>query len=113
MAGLRFDPAQLLKGLDAAQQRTLYAVETAGRVGAAEMERYAKREAPWTNRTGLARSTIQGKVERSEYGVRITLAGGVYYMVYLELARKKRWAILWPTVQQKGPEILRQIARLK
>lgn len=112
-SGLRFDPAQMVRNLDNLQQRTLYAVEVAGRVGAAKMEGAAKINAPWKDHTGFARGTIQGKCERREYGVRITLTGGVYYAVYLEYAMQKRWAILWPTVKQMGPEILQEIARLR
>lgn len=111
-SGLKFDPAQMLRGLDNLQQRQLYALETAGKAGAAQMERHAKDHAPWQDRTGLARTSIQGACERREYGVRITLSGGVYYAVYLEYAMGKRWAILWPTIAQLGPEILRQIGGL-
>lgn len=112
-SGLRFDAQQMIKNLDAMQQRTLYALEVAGRTGAAKMEGYAKTNYPWQPRSHMAHTTIQGKCERTEYAVRITLSGGVYYMVYLELAMKKRWAILWPTVRTLGPDILREIARLK
>lgn len=112
-SGLKFDPAQMLRGLDNLQQRQLYALETAGKVGAAQMETYAKRYAPWHDRTGHARGTIQGKCERREYGVRITLSSGMYYAVYLEYAMGKRWAILWPTMDKLGPDILREIGRLR
>ncbi|MEF9894278.1 MAG: hypothetical protein RSJ41_02595 [Clostridia bacterium] len=112
-SGLKFDPAQMLRNLDGLQQRRLYALEVAGQVGAAKMETQAKTCAPWQDRTGFARGTIQGKCERREYGVRITLSSGVYYAAYLEFAMKKRWAILWPTMVKMGPEILRQIARIK
>ena len=111
-SGLRFDPAQMLRGLDNLQQRQLYALETAGKVGAAQMEQHAKSYAPWHDHTGDARGTIQGKCERREYGVRITLSSGVYYAMYLELAMGKKWAILWPTIAKLGPEVLRQIGRI-
>lgn len=111
--GLHFDAAQMLRNLDAHQQKRLYAVEAAGKVGAAQMESYAKQNAPWQDRSGDARRRMQGKCERREYGVRIILSGGVYYAVYLEYAMKKRWAILWPTIRKLGPEILAQIVRIK
>lgn len=114
-SGLRFDPAQMVQNLDRMQQRTLYAVEVAGRVGAAKMQAQATAPGspPWKDHSHFARTTIQGKCERREYGVRITLSGGVYYMVYLEYAMGKRFAHLWPTVRKMGPEILQEIARLK
>ena len=112
-SGFRFDPAQLVDILNAKEQRALFALETAGRTGAAQMEHSAKEGRPWDDRSGNARDTIQGKAERTGSGVRITLSGNMYYSVYLEFAMKKRWAILWPTISQMGPEILNQIARLQ
>ena len=42
------------------KQRSMFAAEQVAKNGAAKMEGEAKRGAPWTDRTGLARQTIRG-----------------------------------------------------
>ena len=111
--GLRFDPSGMLRGLDAYQQKTAYAINAAAKVGAAQMERDAQTHYPWTPRSGRAHQGIRGTVQERGFGARITLSGNVYYMVYLELARGKKWAILWPTIRKMGPEVLRALNRLR
>lgn len=77
--------------------------ETAGK----DLEAKAKAKAPWTDRTGNARNTIQGGFQWSgENGV-IYISGNVDYFQYLELYHQKRWAILWPTITANQADILK------
>jgi hypothetical protein len=66
----------------------------------AEAEKDAKRNAPWTDRTGNARRSITGTravVEGHEaYGY---LYIGVYYGVFLELCNQGRFRIIFPTLE--------------
>ena len=115
-SGIRIDPSNMIRKSAAEIERKSYALEVLGRVAAARMENEAKAEPPaghpWQNRTYMAERSIAGRVDRRGDITRISLSGGVRYMVYLELAMGKRFAILWPTIKRNANEILKAVARL-
>lgn len=68
---------------------------------------------PWTDRTGMAKATLNAKVSLpSQNVVRITLAHGVSYGIWLELAHGKNWAIVGPTVNKEGPKMVSELNSL-
>lgn len=83
-----------------------------GKTQAASLEAEAKKNRPWSDRTAQARQRITGYCEKTDVGVRIYLSHGVNYGVYLELANEKRYAIIYPTLRQNGPEIMRDFSHL-
>lgn len=72
------------------------------------LEDYMRRNRPWTDRTGAAKARLNHSVEPNWAAdkVRITLAHGVYYGVYLEFAMEKRFAIIYPTILTMGPGVV-------
>lgn len=76
--------------------------DTAGK----NMEAKAKMNAPWTDRTGAARNSIQGGFQWNGENGLIYISGNVDYFKYLELYHEKKWAILWPTITEHQSEIL-------
>lgn len=50
--------------------------------------------------------------KKKENGIRITLAHGVNYGLWLELAHEKRFAIVKPTIELKGNDVLKGYANL-
>jgi len=83
-----------------------------GTVAGNAMEGDAKIKAPWTDRTGNARNSIQGKFGWKGNQAVITLSGNMNYSVYLELANEKKYAILKPTVDKWTPNIISGYQRL-
>lgn len=79
---------------------------------AKKLEGEAKRSAPWTDRTGNARNSIQGTAGWDGETLKVILSGGMHYSVYLELAHEKKYAILKPTIDKNAPEILRKYQKL-
>lgn len=77
-----------------------------------KLEGYAKKDAPWTDRTTNARNSIQGKSEWKGNASVITLSGNMSYSVYLELANGKRYAVLSPTIQSYSGEIINGYRKL-
>lgn len=74
---------------------------------ASEIEAKMKINRPWTDRTGMAKATLRAKVSQpNKHLVRITLAHGVDYGIWLELAHGKNYAIIAPTVNEEGPRIV-------
>ena len=66
----------------------------------AEAEAEAKREAPWTDRTGNARNSIGGYTDDSNKDNPVgILSIGVYYGVFLELKNNGKYRIVWPMLE--------------
>lgn len=102
----------LSRQLSEIDQRRLYRQEVTARTAAARMEAWAKANKRWKDHTGHAVGGLRGRSARSGAVITITLSGSVRYMVYLELAHKKKYAILWPALQRHQSEILNAMARI-
>lgn len=110
--GYRVDITSLVSGMADAKLKTMFALETYGKAAAAKLEARAKQDAPWKNRTGLARQTMMGVSDWAASVYRIGIAGNMNYSPYLELARDKQYAVLWPTINNMQAEILRGMRNL-
>lgn len=105
MAGLEGD---LLKNLETMSKRAPVAVKMYANTAAKKLEKDAKQRAPWTDRTGQARQRLTAFVTELNPGICvITVAHGVDYGIWLELAHEKRFATIMPTIQRDSPEIMR------
>ena len=72
-----------------------------------QLESQMKVNRPWTDRTGMAKARLNTSVSKTETSsYRITLAHGVDYGIWLELANEKNYAIIAPTIQQESPKII-------
>lgn len=116
-SGLKFDTASIQKGLKSFENRAKSAFQTYADASALKMQDYAKTHAKWTDRSGRARTTLTGSASVIDKGFKITLAYGVEYGVWLELANEKKYAILQKTIDTVGkkqviPGLNRLIDRL-
>lgn len=78
------------------------AVRVLAEQGALRMRGYAQSNARWTDRTGSARQRLNAFVSATSYGYRITLAHGVDYGIWLELAHEKKYSIIPETINYVG-----------
>lgn len=108
---IRMDTRALEKGLDRRKMMTEYGLRQAGSMEAKRLAIHAQLNKPWRDHSGNATRGIHGRATFSGNELKITLSGSVNYMVYLEFARKKRWAILWPTIETRGRTAIENIAR--
>lgn len=108
---IRVETQEHLRKLTEVQSRTLFACLTYGKAAANKLVRTAKLTYRWEGRTHLAKDTLNGGASEIAPGrVRVELAHGMRYGVYLETVRfrhKGRLAILYPTVKKLAPDILR------
>lgn len=92
------------------------AVETAvmayGKTAGEKLRARAVEDRPWTDRTAHARQRLHSDVKRIDTGIRIILAHGVEYGIYLELAHEKRYAVIYPTLLKEGPGVMRGLEGL-
>ena len=82
-------------------------VAEAMKEGAARVEAYAKSNAPWADRTGEARNGLVADVSMDGGEVTLTLAHTAEHGYWLELIQEGRFAIIMPTLEALGPEIIR------
>ena len=98
---------ELSQNLDEFQGRLKYAVQMYASTKANELEALMKANRKWTDRTGMAKARLNASVsEPDENTIRITLAHGVEYGIWLELANEKNFAIIAPTLSQQGPRVI-------
>lgn len=110
--GFKMDTSALSRALYDMEKRTLENCEIYAHNAAKQLQSFARAEAPWRDHTGHARGGITGTASRSGSRITITLSGSAHYLVYLELAHGKRWAVLWPAMQRHAPRILQGFAQI-
>lgn len=98
----------LTDGLETMKKKADAALLLYTKTSALKLQNSMRSNAPWKDRTGRARQTLTGTGYKAEdnSGYIIKLAHGVNYGVFLELAHEKRFAIIKPTIQAHGPEVL-------
>lgn len=67
---------------------------------------YARANAPWTDQTGDARSGLQSGVTLDNESLEIELYHTVEYGIWLEVRWGGKYAIIIPTVEAIGPQLL-------
>lgn len=110
--GFSFDPSRVLGNMAAIKQRSMYAAEKVAENGAAKLEAEAKRDASWTDRTGLARQTIRGVSGWDGGKLKCGITGNMSYSPYLEFTHEGRDAVLFPTVERNRGGIMEQYRKV-
>ena len=110
---LDYSESNLKKNLDKMSVKLGAVILMYAATKASEIEAKMKINRPWTDRTNMAKTTLRARVSQpSENIVRITLAHGVDYGIWLELAHGKNYAIIAPTVREEGPRIVEDLDNL-
>lgn len=113
MAGIKFDLSGMISGLADCESKADIAIRMLAEQGALQLQNSARENRKWTDRTGHARQRLTGYVGKIPEGYRITLAHGVDYGIWLELANEKRFAIIPQTIEYVGTfEIMPGFERL-
>ena len=109
---LEWDQRELANRLRNMPQRVERALFAIMRFEAPRAERYMKTSAPWNDQTGNARNglTARGFKDGTNYG--IDLAHAVPYGIWLEVRWSGRLAVIQPTIQHQGPEVMQTVAGL-
>lgn len=108
-----YNSSSLSKNLQVMSTKVGAAVLMLASTEASRLESYMKLNRPWTDRTGMAKMTLKTFVSQpSNNKIRITLSHGVDYGIWLELAHEKNYAIIGPTINQEGPEVIKHFQDL-
>lgn len=111
--GIVWDDAELIGKLRAAPIKANRALVAAVQYHRPRAERMMKTGAPWTDRTGNARSSLFTKAEiepMRSYG--FVLGHGVSYGIWLEVRFSGRFATVIPTIQREGPAFMVTASKL-
>jgi hypothetical protein len=121
---------QMIQAMRQYDRRVRQAIESVAQYWAAAFEAYAKRNAPWTDRTANARQSLHGYTggnaptvsitgveypdERklSQDTVTIFLSHGVVYGQYLETNYAGKYSIIWPTIKRHLPRVERMLQEI-
>lgn len=102
-----YDQSKLSKNMEKFSLKLGAAVLMYANTKAVQLEASMKRNRPWTDRTGAAKATLRTVVTQPDQNtIRITLAHGVSYGIWLELAHEKKWAIVNPTLEKEAPNVV-------
>jgi len=103
MSNFSLDTSKMESWLDSLESKSEQAIRMYAETSALKLQNYARDKAPWTDRTGHARQRLTGTSGKVQKGYQLTLAHGVDYGIWLELAHEKRFQIIPPTIQYVGP----------
>jgi hypothetical protein len=81
-------------------------VAVAAQAGAEQLENYARFNAPWSDDTGAARAGLTAGVSIENGEVVIELAHTVDYGIWLETIQDGQFAIIMPTIEALGTEVV-------
>ena len=71
---------------------------------------WMKPNAPWTDRTGNARSGLNAHAEFPSNVFELVLAHSMWYGIFLELTNSGRYSILVPAMLYWGDELMKRIS---
>ena len=106
-SGFNLDITDIIRGLTEFEVMSRAALEIYGDTAGKKLEAEAKRNAPWTDRTGLSRKSIKGGSQWEGNKCIVYLSGNTAQFPFLELAHDKKYAVLQPTINRMAPDILR------
>ncbi len=76
------------------------------------VEAYMKLNAPWKDQTGNARNGLAARAYQDKKDIGIVLFHQVPYGIWLETRWDGAYAIINPTIDEMGPEVMRMYERL-
>jgi len=91
-------PRFIAKNLDSYGIKVIKAMLLVGEKNGQAMQNYARKNAPWTDRTGNARAGLFYVVKQEPGRVVIYLCHSMEYGIYLELAHGGQFEVIWPTI---------------
>lgn len=100
--GFNLDISGLLEGIENLKSRSEVAMEMKVDSLCQVMQTDAQINARWTDRTGKARKGLNCTYAKVQNGYQMTLAHGVDYGIWLELANEKRYSIIPETIEYTG-----------
>jgi hypothetical protein len=110
--GFNLDKRKLKANLDSFDERANRAIEAAFEYQAPRSEARMKVSAPWTDRTGNARSGLFTRTRHARTLHELLLSHGASYGIYLENRFSGRYSTVRPEIPRAGQDLMRIISKL-
>ena len=114
-AGIRWStpPSELATAVERYGDRVLQAMAGIAQYVATQMQNQAQADAPWTDRTGNARTGLFGTSE-ADFGAKVVtiyLSHGatISYGVWLELAASGKWGVIMRTMESHYEPLMQML----
>lgn len=102
----------LMRSIQEGNQRVHDKVVSVMQFQAPNVETHAKQNAPWQDQTGNARQGLRAEAFDEGDNMGIVLYHQVPYGIWLELKNSGEYAIINPTIEVMGPQVMRSIERI-
>lgn len=109
---LKWDGSEISRNLARLDQKIDRKLDIIFAFQAQRGEARMKIEAPWTDRTGAARSGLYTRFQKSGKTREILFSHSVAYGIWLEVANSGDYQIIMPTVRVIGRDTMRQLKDL-
>lgn len=96
----------LFDGIENFESKTRERIEEVCLEWAVKAVEYMKANAPWQDQTGYARDGLDTRVETKDGTIEIDLFHGVDYGIWLEIRWGGTYAIILPTIEVMGPQLM-------
>lgn len=104
---LTWEDRALLNNLRTFNARADRALTAVMKYHATRAVAYARKNAPWRDRTSNARNGLFATAQREPSRHRIIVGHTVPYGVWLEVRWSGRYEIIRPTIDHEGPEVMK------
>lgn len=111
-SGITWEDRALLNNLKTFNARADRAITAAMKFHATRATAYARTNAPWTDRTTNARNGLFATAQKQPPVYRIVVGHTVPYGIWLETRWSGRYAIIRPTIDHEGPQVMRTVSAL-
>ena len=108
---LSWDTKDVLKRFEEMQAKTRKSLQILADTAAKAMEKYAKENARWTDRTGNARQRLKGSTRWDQTALIAAISHNVDYGIWLELCHQKKYAILEEALNSQAQNLLEAYQR--
>jgi hypothetical protein len=112
MTGVTWETAPLQKGIASFGARMEAGITALMEYNADHGEATMKSNAPWTDRTSNARNGLSARSYREGQTFGIVFFHQVPYGIYLETRWSGRFAVIMPTINIMGPDVMNQAQAL-
>lgn len=104
-----YSDKRLMKNVRTFDNRLRAAVAAVTDRRAAETQVWLRRNAPWTDRTGVARQGLFAIANHGKTFEEIFMAYSVTYGIWLEVANDRRFAIISPAIRIHGEALMKDM----
>lgn len=110
---ITWDRTDMLDAIENGEEEVRKAVMGVLEYKAPQVEAHMKTNAPWQDQTGNARQGLRAEAfDLGDDSMGIILYHQVPYGIWLEIKNSGEYAIILPTIEVMGPEVMASIERI-